>query len=115
SVAVAARSVSPRTVEESEKAIAARAAESHSTAKSALPFARLFRDEPLVGIRDSWGSEQAHRRGHGNRLQPRSIGFERGHLDPNPARPANGGPGSGPDRRQAGVRGRGGEGAGAAL
>src|SRR5262245_16514995 len=37
---VVARSVSERTVEDSENAMAARAAESHSTAKSALPRSR---------------------------------------------------------------------------
>src|ERR1035438_2517423 len=37
---VAARSVSPRTVEEREKAMAASAAESHRTARRALPLTR---------------------------------------------------------------------------
>src|ERR1039458_144214 len=156
---VEARSVSPRTVEEREKAMAASAAESQRTARRALPLtrgrgpgaggrgferrgnraSRVSSERPgavrgpqitkpptpwplapgpwplapgprwgprLVGIRDPRGAQQTHGRGHCDRLQPRPIGFERGHLHANAARPADGRPGGRPEPGPAGRRGR---------
>src|ERR1039458_7844926 len=74
---VAARSVSPRTVEEREKAMAASAAESHRTARRALPLTRGRAGYPPLlrvgggglGARAAWGcgGRGAGRRGRGRR------------------------------------------------
>src|SRR5690242_20165861 len=105
STVVEARSVSPRTVVDREKAMAARAALSQRTARRALPRERDRMPWPatglggclLIDIRDIRGAMQVYGGLHAHGLEAGKVRVRGRHIDANRQGPAHAGGAGHPD------------------